>query len=127
MNKDTKEEPLNEPFDEQLEKRMIEEYKEIHPAVLDVLKEGMKNGQKRSEEGPGIDKIQLDAAKAAATVSQYYIEQLVGKPLTRAEISGKNGAPLSVNLKFVLDEESDPEGGIKTSIDNETGDTKQNS
>ena len=97
-------------FTDELTKKLETEYEDLQPAVLGILKKGMKEGEKKTEEGEGIDKIQLDSANAASYITQYYIEQLVGKPLSRAEISGKNGSPLSVKLNFVLSEEPNVNG-----------------
>jgi len=107
-------------FADDLTKKLETEYEDLQPTVLGILKKGMAEGEKRTEEGSGIDKIQLDSAKAASYITQYYIEQLVGKPLSRAEISGKNGSPLSVKLNFVLSEGSNANGTPVT--DNTTND-----
>lgn len=97
-------------FAEEITKRIEDEYKDLQPAVLGILKKGMEEGEKRSEEGSGIDKIQLDSAKAASQITQYYSEQLIGKPLNRNEISGKNGMPLGVTLNYVVSDKSNAEG-----------------
>jgi len=89
-------------FADTLQDDMKAEYNKLQPVIMEIVKKGMTEGEKRSEKGEGIDKIQLDAAKIATSITQYYIEQLVGKPLSRAEISGKNGSPLALSVSFVL-------------------------
>jgi len=97
-------------FTEEINKELENEYKALQPAVLGILKKGMTEGEKRTEKGLGIDKIQLDSAKVASYITQYYMEQLIGKPLSRAEISGKNGSPLSLKINYVLSNESNADG-----------------
>lgn len=94
---------------ENILKQLEQEYLELQPAILNILKRGMIEGEKRSEDGPGIDKIQLDSAKVASQITQYYSEQLIGKPLNRSEIYGKDGAPLSVNLNYVVSDKTNEE------------------
>jgi len=94
-------------YDELLEK-MRQEIADLNPALLGILKKGMLEGEKNGANG--IDKIQLDSAKAASYIAQYYCEQLIGKPLHREEISGKNGSPLNVKLNFVLEHNKNNNG-----------------
>jgi len=91
-----------ESFYDELLKSMRKELEALNPALLDILKKGMIEGEKNG--ATGIDKIQLDSAKAASYIAQYYCEQLIGKPLRREEISGKDGSPLNVKLNFVLEQ-----------------------
>ena len=96
-------------FTEEITKNIEDEYKALQPAIVSILKKGMEEGEKRNDEGLGIDKIQLDSAKAASQITQYYSEQLIGKPLNKTELSGKNGSPLSVTLNYVLSDKSNIE------------------
>ena len=88
-------------FAEQILQRIQQEIKELNPAVLKVLKKGMKGGEKE------IDKIQLDSAKAASVLIQEYLAHLIGRPVSRTEIAGKNGDAINVSISFEDQEESD--------------------
>lgn len=89
-------------FEEELLENIKKEIQELDPAIKEILKKGMYEGEKR-DDGSGIDKIQLDAAKAAAVLLQEYIAHVIGRPVSRTELSGRDGKPLGVNINFVLD------------------------
>jgi DNA replication protein DnaD len=89
-------------FEDEILENIKKEIQELDPAIKEILKKGMYEGEKK-EDGSGIDKIQLDAAKAAAVVVQEYIAHIIGRPVSRTELSSKEGKPLGININFVVD------------------------
>lgn len=103
-------------FVDEILENIKREINELDPAILRVLKEGMAEGEKK------VDKIQLDAAKAASVLLQEYLAHLIGRPVTRAEITGKEGGPMNVNIKFELDNgttENNPHPSVAESTPSE--------
>jgi len=91
-------------FVDEILENIKREINELDPAILRVLKEGMAEGEKK------VDKIQLDAAKAASVLLQEYLAHLIGRPVTRTEITGKGGGAMNVNIKFELDKKDQNNG-----------------
>ncbi|MEM3609331.1 MAG: hypothetical protein QW076_00270 [Candidatus Anstonellales archaeon] len=88
-------------FEEEILENLKKEIKELDPAIKEIFLKGMREGEKK-DNGLGIDKIQLDAAKAANVALQEYIAHIIGRPVSRTELSGKEGKPLDVNIVFKL-------------------------
>ena len=85
-------------LDEQIKADMQKNIQELNPLIFGVVKDGIKDGESK------VDHLQLDAAKLGQVMMKTYYEYLLGKPVEKHEVSGKDGQP--VKIEWVFKEEN---------------------
>ena len=105
---------MEDNLDREIKDGMKQNIKDLAPLIFGVVKDGMTEGEKK------IDHLQLDAAKLAQAIIKTYYEYLLGKPVEKHELSGKDGEPVKINWVFKKDFYDNQQGDKDTPMAGET-------